>query len=141
MESCVSVCVPLQIEGEFPEILGIRESLIKHVFEPAALQVCPSRHANPKLSLLLSRTRMMRLSLNSYTLACACVTPVMLACPRHCLRTIAASRCCCKTLKLPCSISPNGCSDMAMCSAEGHTEGGSAPDEGQGMNRQAAQSH
>ena len=29
-----------QIEGEFPEILGIRESLIKHVFEPAAQQVC-----------------------------------------------------------------------------------------------------
>ncbi|CAL5219469.1 g1304 [Coccomyxa viridis] len=27
-----------RIEGEFPEILGIRESLIKHVFEPAALQ-------------------------------------------------------------------------------------------------------
>ena len=33
------VCCALQIEGEFPEILGIRESLIKHVFEPAALQV------------------------------------------------------------------------------------------------------
>ena len=29
----------MQIEGEFPEILGIRESLIKHVFEPAAQQV------------------------------------------------------------------------------------------------------
>jgi hypothetical protein len=25
-----------RIEGEFPEILGIRESLIKYVFEPAA---------------------------------------------------------------------------------------------------------
>ena len=33
------ICIWLQIEGEFPEILGIRESLIKHVFEPAALQV------------------------------------------------------------------------------------------------------
>lgn len=26
----------LQIEGEFPHILGIKESLIKYVFEPAA---------------------------------------------------------------------------------------------------------
>ena len=34
--------MPAQIEGEFPEILGIRESLIKHVFEPAALQVRPT---------------------------------------------------------------------------------------------------
>ena len=40
--ACVRVHVPLQIEGEFPEILGIRESLIKHVFEPAALQVNPT---------------------------------------------------------------------------------------------------
>lgn len=35
----------MQIEGEFPEILGIRESLIKHVFEPAALQVSPTECA------------------------------------------------------------------------------------------------
>ena len=28
-----------QIEGEFPQILPIRESLIKYVFEPAAAQV------------------------------------------------------------------------------------------------------
>ena len=26
----------VQIEGEFPELLGIKESLIKHVFEPNA---------------------------------------------------------------------------------------------------------
>ena len=38
--------MPLQIEGEFPEILGIRESLIKHVFEPAALQVSLARYAD-----------------------------------------------------------------------------------------------
>jgi hypothetical protein len=42
LASCLKRCpVLLQIEGEFPEILGIRESLIKHVFEPAALQVRP----------------------------------------------------------------------------------------------------
>lgn len=29
----------LQIEGEFPQILGIRESLIKYVFEPNANEV------------------------------------------------------------------------------------------------------
>jgi hypothetical protein len=29
----------LQIEGEFPQILPIRESLIKYVFEPAAEKV------------------------------------------------------------------------------------------------------
>ncbi len=29
----------LQIEGEFPEILPIKESLIKYVFEPNAKQV------------------------------------------------------------------------------------------------------
>lgn len=27
---------PVQIEGEFPELLGIKESLIKYVFEPNA---------------------------------------------------------------------------------------------------------
>ena len=36
-----------QIEGEFPEILGIRESLIKHVFEPAAQQVCLRSFLHP----------------------------------------------------------------------------------------------
>ena len=64
MESCVSVSMLLQIEGEFPEILGIRESLIKHVFEPAALQVCLFRHTASTSSLLLSRIYMMRPSLN-----------------------------------------------------------------------------
>lgn len=29
----------LQIEGEFPELLGIKESLIKYVFEPASKHV------------------------------------------------------------------------------------------------------
>ena len=135
MESCLSASMLLQIEGEFPEILGIRESLIKHVFEPAALQVCLSRHATFKSSLLMSRVRIMRPSLIFYILACACVTPVMLACPRRSLCTMAASRYCCRTMKLQCSISPHDCSDMAVCSAEGHIEGGSAPDEGQGMNR------
>lgn len=33
--------VLLQIEGEFPQILGIRESLIKYVFEPNAAKVLP----------------------------------------------------------------------------------------------------
>ena len=40
-----------QIEGEFPEILGIRESLIKHVFEPAAQQVCLRTLPLPLLSI------------------------------------------------------------------------------------------
>lgn len=31
--------LPTQIEGEFPEILPIKESLIKYVFEPNAKQV------------------------------------------------------------------------------------------------------
>ena len=31
----------VQIEGEFPQILPIRESLIKYVFEPAAEKVQP----------------------------------------------------------------------------------------------------
>lgn len=29
----------LQIESEFPQILGIKESLIKYVFEPSAEKV------------------------------------------------------------------------------------------------------
>ena len=33
--------VPVQIESEFPQILPIRQSLIKYVFEPAAAQVQP----------------------------------------------------------------------------------------------------
>ena len=33
-------CAALQIEGEFPQVLGIKESLIKYVFEPNAAKVC-----------------------------------------------------------------------------------------------------
>ena len=33
------VIMVMQIEGEFPEILPIKESLIKYVFEPNAKQV------------------------------------------------------------------------------------------------------
>ena len=35
--------MPVQIEGEFPQILGIRESLIKHVFEPNGTKVSQCR--------------------------------------------------------------------------------------------------
>ena len=52
-------CAWAQIEGEFPQILPIRESLIKYVFEPAAEKVQPfssSCTGLPDIQRLLQQT-------------------------------------------------------------------------------------